>query len=388
VFSFLSPQSIHFGRGQHQQAATIAKGFGHTALLVHGANAARTDWLVQQCHDAGLTLETIACRSEPSLPDIEQALAALGGFCPTVVIALGGGSVMDLAKALAALVPCSGPPRDYLEVVGKGRPLDAAPIPVIALPTTAGTGAEVTKNAVISVPDCGLKVSLRDPRMIPQVAIVDAQLMQGAPQRVTLSAGLDAVTQVIEPYLSCKSNPMTDAICRAAIPVGISVLRDVVEQGTDAAWDAMAWVSACGGLALANAGLGAVHGFAGVIGGKTGAPHGEICGALLPEVLQSHLRKSQKGTDIHERVHWVQGQIDAHFANGATGQGIAALKEWSAAQGLPSLAALGVSAADHDGIASAAASSSSMKGNPFTLSQMELVGILQATANWGEQPQT
>ncbi|MFT6945546.1 MAG: alcohol dehydrogenase class IV [Yoonia sp.] len=380
MFSFSSPQSIHFGRGQSQQTAAIAKGFGNTALLVHGANAQRAEWLVTSCNDAGLSIKTISCQNEPSLPDIERALAGLQGFRPAVVIGLGGGSVIDLAKALAALIPCNGHALSYLEVVGDGRPLDQSPIPMIALPTTAGTGAEVTKNAVISAPDHGLKVSLRDPRMIPQIAIVDADLMQGAPQLVTLTAGLDAVTQVIEPYLSIKSNPMTDAICRAAIPVGLSVLRDVVENDSPIAWDSMAWVSTCGGLALANAGLGAVHGFAGVIGGKTNAPHGEICGTLLPAVLESHLRKSQKNTDIHERLSWVLGHIDASFAKGRQGCGIAELRQWSARLGLRSLNGAGLFSEDYDEVAHAAATASSMKGNPFPLTHADLIEILWAAS--------
>lgn len=380
MFSFSSPQTIHFGRGQSQRVATIAKGFGNTALLVHGANAKRAEWLVTLCNDVGLLIKTISCQNEPSLPDIERALARLQGFRPAVVIGLGGGSVIDLAKALAALIPCNGPALSYLEIVGDGRPLDAPPIPMIALPTTAGTGAEVTKNAVISVPERSLKVSLRDPRMIPQTAIVDADLMQGAPQRVTLVAGLDAVTQVIEPYLSIKSNPMTDAICRAAIPVGLSVLRDVVEKDSPDAWDTMAWVSTCGGLALANAGLGAIHGFAGVIGGKTNAPHGEICGALLPAVLESHSRKSEKNTIIHERISWVLEQIDTHFAMGRQGCGITELRQWSAILGLRGLKGLGLSSEDYFVVANAAARASSMKGNPFPLTYVELIEILRAAS--------
>ncbi|MEN8833651.1 iron-containing alcohol dehydrogenase [Pacificibacter sp.] len=380
MFSFSSPQTIHFGRGQSQQAASIAIGFGETVLLIHGANAKRAEWLVTSCRDAGLTIKTMACQNEPSLPDIERALGGLQGFRPAVVIGLGGGSVIDFAKALAALIPCAGPALSYLEVVGDGRPLDASPIPMIAMPTTAGTGAEVTKNAVISVPERGLKVSLRDPRMIPQIAIVDAGLMQGAPQHVTLAAGLDAVTQVIEPYLSIKSNPMTDAICRAAIPVGLSVLRDVVENDSPDAWDAMAWVSTCGGLALANAGLGAIHGFAGVIGGQTNAPHGEICGTLLPAVLESHLKKAKKDTDIHKRISWVRRQIGTHFAMGRQSCGIAELRKWSATLGLRSLQGLGLSCDDYDEVANAAAKASSMKGNPFPLTHMDLLEILRAAS--------
>lgn len=378
MFSFSSPQTIHFGRGQSCHAARIAKGFGDTVLLVHGSDSKRAEWLVKSCRSDALSVKTISCHGEPTLPDIERALAALQGFRPSVVIGLGGGSVIDFAKALAALIPCTGPALGYLDVVGDGSTLDAPPVPMIAVPTTAGTGAEVTKNAVISVPQHGLKVSLRDPRMIPDVAIVDADLMQGAPQHVTLAAGLDAVTQVIEPFLSIKSNPMTDAICRAAIPVGLRVLRDVVENGSADAWDEMAWVSTCGGLALANAGLGAVHGFAGVIGGKTNAPHGEICGTLLPAVLESHLRKAENDTEIHDRICWVRGQVDTHFAMGRQGRGIAELRDWSRALGLRTLGELGLSADAYDAVADAAANASSMKGNPFPLTHSDLIEILSA----------
>lgn len=380
MFSFSSPQIMHFGRDQSQQAATLAKAFGKRVLLVHGATAKRAAWLVTLCHDAGLSLQTLSCKNEPSLPDIQQALDQCRDVRPDVVIALGGGSVIDFGKALSALIPCNGPAVSYLEIVGDGRALDHAPIPMIALPTTAGTGAEVTKNAVILVPEHGLKVSLRDPRMIPDIAIVDANLMQGAPQGVALSAGLDAVTQVIEPYLSNRSNPMTDAICRAAIPVGLDALRDVVDHDAPEAWDALAWVSTCGGLALANAGLGAVHGFAGVIGGKTQAPHGEICGTLLPAVLTSHMRKAAPDTDLGARLHWVMAQIDISFAQGREGAGLAALTDWSKGLGLRGLSDLGLSAGQFGAVAAASAKASSMKGNPFLLTQVELIEILQAAS--------
>lgn len=377
MFSFFSPQAIHFGRGQSQQTAGLASQFGSTVLVVHGANAKRAEWLITSCIDAGLTVRAISCKNEPSLPDLELALTQLRGFRPSVVVALGGGSVMDFAKAIAALISCKGPPRDYLEIVGNGRALEHSPIPMIALPTTAGTGAEVTQNAVISVPDRGLKVSLRDPRMIPQIAIVDPDLMQGAPRHVALCAGLDAVTQVIEPYLSIKANPMTDALCRAAIPVGLSVLRDVVENDCPDGWDGLAWVSTCGGLALANAGLGAVHGFAAVIGGKTTAPHGEICGALLPHVLKSHLRNAQGGTDIHARLTWVLGQIDMHFGQSVDGAGLDGLREWSTKMGLRRLTDLGLQFINYSDVAAAAAKTSSMKGNPFPMSEQTLLQILR-----------
>ncbi len=376
MFSFISPKAIQFGRGQSQQTAALAKTFGEAALLVYGATATRAEWLVRSCDDAGLVTKEVSCQNEPSLPNIELALGQLEGFHPDVVIALGGGSVIDFAKTLAALIPCSGPPLDYLEVVGAGRLLEHPPIPMIALPTTAGTGSEVTKNAVISVPEHSIKVSLRDPRMIPDIAIIDANLMQGAPKRVALAAGLDAVTQVIEPYLSVKANPMTDAICYAAIPKGLKALKDLVEQDTADAWDTMAWVSTCGGLALANAGLGAVHGFAGVIGGRTNAPHGEICGALLPAVLESHLRKAEEQTEVYARLQWVLCQINTHFALSDGSNGISELRRWSKKMGLRGLEDMGLSLPDYSEVAAAAANASSMRGNPFTLSQQELLQIL------------
>jgi alcohol dehydrogenase class IV len=380
MFSFSSPQAIHFGRGQSQKVSSLAKYFGSSALIIHGSDARRAEWLVDSCHDAGLVTKEIACKKEPSLPDIQRALASLGDFRPAVIIALGGGSVIDFGKAMSALIYCKSPVEKYLEVVGDGRPLDNPPIPMIALPTTAGTGAEVTKNAVISVPQHGLKVSLRDQRMIPKIAIVDAGLMQGAPKLVTLAAGLDAVTQVIEPYLSIKSNPMSDAICSAAIPKGLQVLRNVVETDCPDAWDTMAWVSTCGGLALANSGLGAVHGFAGVIGGVTNAPHGEICGTLLPAVLESHLRKAEIGTDVYERLGWVLAQIDTQFADGRTGCGLDALRQWSTMLGIRNLKELGLSSDKHADVATAASEASSMKGNPFTLSHEELIKILRTAS--------
>jgi alcohol dehydrogenase class IV len=378
LFSFSSPQTIFFGCGQSQKTASLAKDFGNRILLVHGSNAQRAEWLLSSCTELSLTVKSISCKSEPTLPDIETSLAQAREFSPHVILALGGGSVIDFAKSLAALIGCRDKPIFYLEGVGDGRPLDNPPIPIIALPTTAGTGAEVTKNAVISVPEHGVKVSLRDSRMVPKIAIVDPILMQGAPRNVALSAGLDAITQVIEPYLSSKANLMTDALCHAAIPVGLEVIRDLVENDTLGAWESMAWVSTCGGLALANAGLGAVHGFAGVIGGKTNAPHGEICGALLPAVMESHINKADHKTDIYRRITWVLEMMDTHFSQGRKGCGLVELRDWSKKMGIRGMTELGLSNINYSTIAAAAANTSSMRGNPFILSQSELLRILDA----------
>ena len=378
MFSFSSPQIIHYGRGQSEKTSQFAASFGQNVLLIHGANAGRADWLLAANQDLGLRTIALSCYSEPSLPEIEATLVQLQGFSPDVVIGFGGGSALDFAKALAALLPSTGPALSFLEIVGDGRVLNADPIPMIALPTTAGTGAEVTKNAVISLPSHGLKVSLRDPRMIPKIAIVDPGLMQGAPKRIALSAGLDAITQVIEPYLCSTANPMTDALCTAAIRAGFSVLRSLVEDDATEAWDTMAWVSTCGGLALANAGLGAVHGFASVIGGKTNAPHGEICGALLPAVLACHAQKAEQNTEISRRLDWVFSQIDQNFAAQSPYLGLDELRNWSRAQGLRGLNAMGLQPQDYANIATAAAQASSMRATPFPLTQADRLQMLNA----------
>jgi hypothetical protein len=369
-FGITSPGRILFGRGEAAKAPALIRSFGGRGLLVHGANPARAAWLVDAL---GPGLVTVPCSGEPTLSDLETALAAVRGHGPLWVAALGGGAALDLGKALAALIPSPDGPMEHLEVVGKGLPLTAVPLPFIAIPTTAGTGAEVTKNAVIGLPDLGRKVSLRDDRMVARLAIVDPALTDGCPKAVTLASGLDAVTQVIEPYVSLKATPYTDALTRPAIPVGMAALMRLMRGEEAEARDRMAWVSLCGGLALANAGLGAVHGFAGVIGGMTGAAHGAICGALLGPVLTAN-RKAATGV--------ARARLDEVCAVLGTALGLPAdaapmaLQDWARREGLAGLAELGVTQDQHAEIVAAAQGASSMKGNPVTLSDAALRDVL------------
>ncbi len=199
-------------------------------------------------------------------------------------MAIGGGSALDLGKAAAALIANGGDPLRYLEIIGDGQPLARPSLPCICVPTTAGTGSEVTRNAVLGSPAHGVKASLRSPQMLPAVALVDPELTYDLPPALTASTGLDALTQVIEPFVSARANAFVDAICRDAIPRVIAALPAAC-AGDRAARAEMAYASLCGGLALANAGLGAVHGFAGPIGGRFPAPHGAVCAVLLPHVV-------------------------------------------------------------------------------------------------------
>jgi alcohol dehydrogenase class IV len=373
-FALRLPRHVEIGPGVSAKAAEIAAALGRRALLVTGADPARHAWLEHALCRAGLAVETVATPGEPSVEDAERAVAAARAHGADVVAAVGGGSALDLGKAAAALAGQAGGPLDHLEVIGAGRPLAADPLPWIAVPTTAGTGAEATINAVLGSAAHRRKASLRDPRMLPAAALVDPDLLAGCPRGVALASGLDAIVQVIEPYLSRFANPVVDALCRDAIPRGLSALPRMLE-GDAAARPDMALVSFTGGVALTNAKLGAVHGLAGVIGGRTGAPHGAICGRLLAPILRANAAAAPSVTQA--RIAEVRAWI-ARALGGAPEAAEETLEAWIDEAGLPRLAALGVSTSDHLAIAEAAALSSSMKGNPVDLDAEALAAALAA----------
>lgn len=376
-FAIAMPQRILFGRGEAQKAPALLSLLGQRGLVIHGASASRAQWFLDALRTAGVEILALACPSEPTLPMLDAALARSRAFRPDWVAAIGGGAALDLAKALAALIPAPTHPLDHLEVVGKGLPLAAPPLPFIALPTTAGTGAEATKNAVIGLPDHGRKVSLRDDRMLARLAIVDPALTDNTPRGTTLASGLDAITQVIEPWVSSKATPFTDALTAPVIPQGLQALKRLMETEDPQARDALAYVSLTGGIALANAGLGAVHGLAGVIGGLTPAPHGAICGALLAPILR--LNRAQATGETARRLDTVFHHI-AQTLGGAADQAPETLAAWARAAGLPGLAALGLPTSLHAQTAEAALASSSMKGNPVPLATKDLIAALEAAA--------
>ena len=370
-FGFATAGRIRFGRGVAGDAVDAARAYGSRGLIVRGASVAWVDELSRELTAAGCDVTEVRSSGEPSVDDVRSAVAA--GRGAQVVLGVGGGAVIDLAKAAAALIPSECDVMEHLEVVGGGRPLQAAPLPMIAIPTTAGTGAEVTKNAVIAVPEAARKVSLREVRMLPRLALVDPALTDGAPRGVTLGSGLDALVQVIEPYLSNKANPLSDALCRAAIPQGIAALKRLAEGEDKAARDALAYVSLTGGLALANAGLGAVHGLAGVIGGRFNAPHGLICGRLLGPVLAANSRELGASVRFGEVQRWLSEGFNLPETD--TFDALAALLDsWRLDRlnrWIPEGTDLGETA--HE-----AAMSSSMRANPCVLSQDALESCIRA----------
>lgn len=378
-FMIQTPTQILFGRGMKDRAADAIAAFGPRGVLVHGANPARADWLAQDLRAKDCTVATLPCTEEPTQPILEAALVTARAFAPDWVVALGGGAVIDMGKALAALIPSPTPLMDHLEVVGRGLPLTAAPLPFIALPTTAGTGAEVTKNAVIGLPDHRRKVSLRDDRMLARLAIVDPSLTDHCPWKVTFASGLDAVVQVIEPYLSTRANDFSDAMAHPAIVRGLTALQRLSQAEESTARDELAWVSLCGGLALANAGLGAVHGLAGPIGGMCPAPHGAVCAVLLGPALEMNRRRADQNAQATHRL----GQVCTIIAQALGGSAETApqtVATWVSRAGLEGLTAQGLALADHANVAEAALLASSMKSNPVPLTKSDLMWILSQAA--------
>jgi alcohol dehydrogenase class IV len=350
-------------------------------LLVVGGAGRGTDVLIRALDSEGVRVSEFRVTQEPA---VELVLAGLdrarAGECD-VIIAVGGGSVIDAAKAIAALLANPGTIYDYLEVVGKGQPLPNPSVACIAVPTTAGTGSEVTRNAVIAVKERKVKVSLRGPSILPRLAIVDPELTYSLSASVTATSGLDALTQLIEPFLSTASNPMTDAVCSEGIRRVARSLKLACERADDrAAREDMALASLFSGMALANAKLGAVHGFAGPIGGMFPASHGSICARLLPVVFEINLRALRQrshNSPILDRFAQV-AQLLTSDPHATPEAGTLWLRELCNALRVPPLAAHGVSTSDFAEIIAQAKKASSMKGNPVELTDEELTGVLDS----------
>lgn len=380
-FEFATATRILFGAGRLREIGPEARALGVHALVVTGRTPRRAQPLLEELRPAGLKCTTFAVPGEPTLALVEEGAALAREAGCDVVIAMGGGSAIDAGKAMAALLTNSGNLLDYLEVIGLGRPLENPPVPFAAIPTTSGTGAEVTRNAVLASPEHRVKVSLRSPLLLPRLALVDPELTLDLPAEVTASTGLDALTQVIEPYVCAKAQPLTDALCREGIQRAARSLGRAFENGHDrAAREDMSLASLCGGLALANAGLGAVHGFAAPIGGMFPAPHGAVCARLLAPVMRmnvSALRDREPGGPVLARFdevgRWLTGQPEA-----TADDGVAWVQALCDALKIPPFQTYGMSEADIPDVCAKAARASSMKANPVVLAERELEEILRA----------
>jgi alcohol dehydrogenase class IV len=380
-FEFATATRVVFGPGTIAELPAAARNLGTRVLVVTGRDEDRWAAHLAALSAAGLAYATFPTPGEPTIELVRAGVERAREHRADLVVAIGGGSAIDAGKAIAALATNPGDALDYLEVVGKGQPLAAAPLAVIAVPTTAGTGAEVTRNAVLGVPEQRVKVSLRSALMLPRVAIVDPDLTLDLTPAITAWTGLDAITQLIEPYVSSRANPLVDALCLEGLRRAAGAVRRAYRDGGDRdAREGMSLASLFGGLALANAGLGAVHGLAGPIGGRVTAPHGAICGALLPHVTAANLHALETRAPDHPArqrydviARTLTGRDDARASDGV---------EWIrllvAALGIPSLGTYGLGSADVDALVEQARRASSMKANPIVLTAKELREALEA----------
>jgi alcohol dehydrogenase class IV len=383
-FEFATAQRILFGPGQLRELPVICQSLGTRAALVTGSSAERVTPVFEALRKYGANPAAFSIIAEPTTDRMASMAAQAREAGCNFVVAFGGGSVIDAGKALAALLTNTRDLMDYLEVIGKGEPLENDPAPCIAIPTTAGTGAEVTRNAVLRSTEHQVKVSMRHPNMLPTVALVDPELTLSMPPAVTASTGLDAFTQLIEAFVSVKANPITDGICREGLKYVSRSLLQAYAHGDDLkARTDMALGSLLGGLALANAGLGAIHGFAGPIGGMYEAPHGMVCAALLPGACFANIQALQERDANHPALekYLEVVRIITNNSDALRKDGLNWLEEICVKLKAPGLVAFGISEEDFPEIIKKSKNASSMKGNPIALTDKELEQILYISLN-------
>ena len=379
-FEFATAGRIIFGPGTIGEIGDLAADMGRRAFVVTGKTVDRAAPLIDQLKAQGVTITHFSIPGEPTTDLVLDAVDSARRDACEFVIGMGGGSVLDAGKVVAALLTNGGDLMDYLEVIGGGQPLSRKPAVYIAIPTTAGTGAEVTRNAVLDSPRHRVKVSMRSPLMLPDLALIDPELTYSLPPEITAVTGLDAFTQLLEAYVSVNANPLTDGICREGLQRAARSLKKACLDGknTSARRD-MCLASLFGGLALANAKLGAVHGFAGPLGGMYDAPHGALCAGLLPHVLEVNLKALQSRapeSPAINRYHEVARIITGKSTDRAA-EGINWIQELCSQLQVPRLAEYGIKEEDLSTIVAKSKDASSMKGNPILLTEPEMLEVLK-----------
>ena len=396
MFEFATATRVVFGSGSVSRLGELTQGMGKRPLVVTGSNPERVGRVLDTLKAGGHYPEVFTVAGEPT---VERVLAGVEKSKQTDrdwVISVGGGSVVDAGKAIAGLLTNPGDPMDYLEVVGRGQPLQNPSAPFVALPTTSGTGAEVTRNAVLSVPEKQFKVSLRSPHLLPRLALVDPELTLSAPQYVKACSGLDALTQLLEPWVGIRGNWMTDAFCREGLMKFRQAFPAVLEDPENIeAHEIMALASLLSGLALANSGLGVIHGFAAPLGGMYSAPHGAICARLAAPGVKANVDflKAMESSDLLGTHATAEGGVEGKNPLDRYQQAAQMLLNDHSAQAedllvwldqlveqsqIPRLKDFGVQREDFSLISDKAMQSGSMKGNPVVLTKNSLMEILEA----------
>jgi len=379
-FEFATAKWIIFEEGSAEKIADNALNLGSKPLIVTGKNQARCKFLLDDFARKNIKCEIFSVTGEPTTKAVSECMDLANRNKTDVIISIGGGSAIDTGKAVSALITNGGDLFDYLEVIGRGKPIKNPTVPFIAVPTTAGTGAEVTKNAVIKSNEHSVKVSLRSPFMLPDIAILDPVLTYSMPKEVTASTGLDAFTQVIEPYVSIRANMLTDSICKEGIKRISRSLLKAFNNPTDAkAREDMCIGSLFGGIALANAKLGAVHGFAGPMGGMIDAPHGVICGILLPYVIKANIKalEERNPSSIVFEKYEKTARIVTKNEKATARDLISWTDELYEKLNMPHLSEVDLKEEQIEELLTKAKKSNSMKGNPIMLTDEELKGIIK-----------
>ena len=382
-FDLALPGDVRFGAGRVAELPAVVSGLGiHRVMVVTGRAVSRAEPSRRALAGAGVSSEVFPVAGEPSVDTVREGVAAILSAGCDGVVGFGGGGAVDTAKAVALLAGSGADPLDHLEVIGRGLPIERGGLPCVAVPTTAGTGSEATRNSVLVGE--GVKASLRSPLLVPRVAIVDPDLLAGLPRSTIAHSGCDALTQLIEPFLSGRANPFTDALVRDGVRRSARSLRPAYDHGLDGEDAVMlrqdlALASLLGGLALANSGLGAAHGFAGVVGGGFGAPHGAVCAALLaPSVAvnASALAERAPGHPALARLPELAALLTGR-STATTGDALEWLDDLRHALAIPGLGTYGITEADVPGLVAGAKRASSMRANPIELTDAELTDILR-----------
>jgi alcohol dehydrogenase class IV len=385
-FEFFNTPRIVFGRGEVQRVGEIVSKLGRSCLAVFNGGEPGGGGAVDRVCDAlgatGVRTHLFRQRGEPTVADVERGVAAAREAGCDVLVGVGGGSAIDAAKAVAGILGNGGAALDYMEVIGKGRPITKPALAWVAVPTTAGTGAEVTRNAVLGDPARHFKASLRSELLLPRVALVDPELGVNVPAGVTASSGMDALCQLIESYTSLNAQPVTDVLAIKGIELAARSLRRAVIDGGDLnAREDMALAALWSGITLTNAGLGAVHGFAAPLGANFPVPHGTVCAALLPHVMAANvatMRAQAPGHPVLARYADIGRIVGDHPGpdEPAMEAGIDAVAALVADLNIPSLRQFGLTPAQVPEMVALARKSSSMRYNPVVLSDDALAETL------------
>lgn len=383
MFEFNTPSQIIFGQGAVKQAIPMVQNWGGKAFVLVGNTPQRAAFLLKELQLTNIPFSVFEVPGEPTTSLVSNAARIARATDSDFVISYGGGSVMDTGKAVAALLTNSGNLFDYLEVIGQGKEISHLAAPHLAIATTAGTGTEVTRNSVILSPDHHVKVSMRSRFMLPTAAIVDPELTLSMPPSLTAATGLDALTQLIEAFVSNASNPITDALCREGIQRAVGFLFQAFQNCEDIeARENMALASLFGGLVLANAKLGVVHGLAAPLGGMFSAPHGAVCGSLLPHVMQTniHALRSREQTSPALSRYQQLAEIFTQMKSSDPVEGVNFLKDLCSRLQIPNLTEFGLDSQSFPLVIQKAQAASSTKGNPIELTTNEFLSILNSAS--------